>query len=86
MHKSKDSKQTVTSVVANCTQYTMAAKQFIEDHEDYDMIALCEHHLRGPAAEIEATRLMRQGCRFHGTWTPARQSPRSRKGTSGGTC
>eukprot|EP00959_Pyramimonas_sp_CCMP1952_P347022 7267949-Pyramimonas_sp.AAC.1 len=29
---------------------------------------------------------MRQGWRSHGTWAPARQSPRSRKGTLGGTC
>eukprot|EP00959_Pyramimonas_sp_CCMP1952_P183327 3832914-Pyramimonas_sp.AAC.1 len=49
-------------------------------------MALNEHHLRGPAAEIEANRLMKYGWRSHGTWTPARPSPRSKKGTLGGTC
>ncbi|CAK0866568.1 unnamed protein product, partial [Prorocentrum cordatum] len=83
-----ETKPTVKIFVANCTQYNEAAKKLMEDVRvrEYDLVACNEHHLRGPAAEIEASRLMQDGWRSHGTWTPARQSPRSTNGTLGGAC
>ncbi|CAK0811738.1 unnamed protein product, partial [Prorocentrum cordatum] len=63
---SDDAKPIVTIFVANVTQYNTAAKLFIEGKsKQYDIIALSEHHLRGPAAEVEASRLMQYGWRSH---------------------
>eukprot|EP00959_Pyramimonas_sp_CCMP1952_P088736 1856743-Pyramimonas_sp.AAC.1 len=57
--KLKDDAKNIANIsVANCAQYNEAAKQFVEGDksEEYDLMAFSEHHLREPAAEIEAIR------------------------------